>query len=295
MKIAGIQFACSAEKEKNTEKALKMLSAAFSEGAKIICFQELFNLFWFPKNRDEKVFEMAESVEGKTVALFKNKIKGTDAVVILPIFEKAEEGYFNTSVVLQGDKIIGLYRKIHVTDIPLWEEKFYFSPGNTGFPVFETIHGKIGIQASWDNFYEGTRTLRMNGADVIFAPTSCAFKSQHIWQTVISGNAISNGVFIMRVNRVGSEEAQDFYGMSFCVNAEGELVGGPTGRADSVLLADVDFDKLKQIRREWPIMQERKPQLYKDLSFHCSDYTDDVATKDGVIADDKNKNSGNNK
>jgi len=266
MKIAGIQFACSEDKGSNIEKALKMLSVAFSEGAKIICFQELFNLRWFPKDRNETVFGMADSIDGSTIALFKNKIKGTDAVVILPIFEKADEKYFNTSVILQGDQVIGYYRKIHVTDIPLWEEKYYFSQGDTGFPVFDTIHGRIGIQVSWDNFFfEGTRILRMNGADIVFAPTSCAFKSQHIWQTVISGNAISNGVCIMRVNRVGSEEAQDFYGMSFCVNPEGELLGGPTGRADSVLLADVDFEQLRQTRREWPIIKERQPQFYKDM------------------------------
>jgi N-carbamoylputrescine amidase len=266
MKIAGIQFACSKDKEKNVEKALKMLSVAFSEGAKIICFQELFNLYWFPKDRDEKAYEMAEHIDGDTVTLFKNKIKGTDAVIILPIFEKTDEGYFNTSLILQGENTLGLYRKIHVTDIPLWEEKFYFSPGDKGFPVFETLYGKIGVQTSWDNFYpEGTRILRMNGADIIFAPTSCAFKSQHIWQTVIAGNAISNGVFIMRVNRVGSEEAQDFYGMSFCVGPEGELLGGPTGRVDSVLLADVDFEQLRQTRREWPIIKGRRPQFYKEI------------------------------
>ncbi len=266
MKIAGIQFACSHDRNENTEKALKMLSTAFGNGAKIICYQEMLNLRWFPRGRDEAAFEMAEAIDGETVNLFRNRVKGTDAVVILPIFEKSAEGYFNTAVVLEGENIVGTYRKIHVTDIPLWEEKFYFSPGDKGFPVFDTSHGKIAIQTSWDNFYfEGTRILRMKGADIIFAPTSCAFKSQHIWQTVISGNAISNGVVIMRVNRVGSEEAQDFYGMSFCVNAEGELIGGPTSRADSILLADVDFEQLRQIRREWPITTERKPQFYREI------------------------------
>lgn len=266
MKIAGIQFACLDDKEKNTEKALKMLSVAFSKGAKIICFQELFNLPWFPKDQNKKAFDLAESIDGDTVTMFRNKIKGTDAVIILPIFESAGDKYFNTSVVLQSGDIIGYYRKIHVTDIPLWEEKFYFSPGDNGFPVFETPHGNIGVQVSWDNFYfEGTRTLRMKGADIVLAPTSCAFKSQHIWQTVISGNAICNGVYIMRINRAGSEEAQDFYGMSFCVNPEGELIGGPTGRADSVLLADINFEQLRQVRREWPILKEKKSQFYKEI------------------------------
>ncbi|HEX2964489.1 MAG TPA: nitrilase-related carbon-nitrogen hydrolase [Syntrophorhabdaceae bacterium] len=266
MKIAGIQFACTDNKEKNTEKALKMLSVALNENAKIVCFQELFNLRWFPKDRNAEIAELAEPIDGETVSIFRNKLKGTDTVVILPLIEQSGDRYFNTCVVLQGGNILGSYRKVHVTDIPLWEEKYYFSRGNNGFPVFDTAHGKIGIQMSWDNFYfEVTRLLRINGADIIFAPTSCAFKSQHIWQTVISGNAISNGVFIMRVNRVGSEEAQDFYGMSFCVNAEGELAGGPTGQVDSVLLADIDLEQLRQIRREWPIMKERQPSFYGEL------------------------------
>lgn len=266
MKIAGIQFACTRDTEKNVNNALKLLGVALGEGAKIICFQELFSHYWFPKDRDEAVFSLAEKEDGNTVSRFKSQIKGTDTVIILPVFEKSKDNYYNSSIVIQGEATLGIYRKIHVTDIPLWEEKFYFSEGNSGLPVFETPHGKFGIQTSWDNFFqEGSRMLALKGADIIFAPTSCAFKSQHIWQTVISGNAITNGVYVMRVNRAGSEESQDFYGMSFCVNPEGELIGGPTGRADSVLLAEIDLNQLKLIRREWPILKERKPSLYSDV------------------------------
>ncbi len=151
-------------------------------------------------------------------------------------------------------------------EIPLWEEQFYFSKGDRGFPVFNTRHGAIGVQISWDNLYpEGSRILALKGADIIFAPTACAFKSQHIWQTVISANSMTNGVCIMRVNRVGSEESQDFYGMSFCVNPEGELTGGPTGSADSVLLAEVDFEYMNHVRREWPLMKERRPEEYGEI------------------------------
>jgi N-carbamoylputrescine amidase len=153
MKIAGIQFACSENKEKNIEKALKMLGVAFGEGAKIVCFQELFNLRWFPKDRDEAVFDMAEDIEGSTVTIFKNKVKGTDTVVILPIFEKAAGRYFNTSVVLQGEHTIGYYRKIHVTDIPLWEEKYYFSPGDTGFPSSKQFTGKSASRCPGITFF----------------------------------------------------------------------------------------------------------------------------------------------
>ncbi len=266
MKIAGIQFACNKNKDKNMKKAGNMLDIAINEGAKIICFQELFNLYWFPYSRDEEAFHLAEEIEGESVTLIKEKIKNSDIVVLLPIFERDGSRYYKSCVVIQGEKTLGVYRTIHIPDIPLWEEKFYFSTGDKGLSVFETIHGKFGIQISWDNlFNEGTRALALQGADIVFAPTACAFKSQHIWQTVISANAITNGIYIMRINRVGSETSQDFYGMSFCVNPEGELIGGPTARGDSVLLADIDFEYLKHIRREWPLMSERKPAFYHDL------------------------------
>jgi N-carbamoylputrescine amidase len=153
-----------------------------------------------------------------------------------------------------------------VPDIPLWEEKFYFSTGNLGFPVFKTSYGKIGVQISWDNLFpEGSRILALKGADIVFAPTACAFKSQHIWQTVITANAIANGFFVMRVNRVGSEESHDFYGMSFSADPEGEITGGPTGSSDGILLAEVDNDRIAEIRREWPIIKERRPELYAEV------------------------------
>ncbi len=266
MKIAGIQFACSKDKDKNTEKALKIMDMALEEGASVICFQELFNLPWFPKGRDENAFSLAETPDGKSVTQIRKKTKESDVIVLLPFFEKDGTQYYNSCLLIDHGEIIGTYRKIHIPDIPLWEEKYYFSAGDNGFPVVETRYGKIGVQISWDNLYpEGTRILALKGADMVFAPTACAFKSQHIWQTVISANAITNGLFVMRVNRVGSEDAQDFYGMSFCVNPEGDLVGGPTGGGDSILIADIDFEYLQHMRREWPLMKERKPHLYKEI------------------------------
>lgn len=270
MKIAGIQFACSKDKDKNIENATRTLEVAMAKGARIICFQELFNTHWFPKNADDTVFAMAEEIDGPTVSVLREKAKAGEAVVLVPMFEKEGQRYFNSCVVIKEDgEIGGVYRKVHVPGIPLWEEKFYFSPGDKGFPVFETRYGKIGIQMSWDNLYpEVARMLALKGAEILFAPTACAFKSQHIWQTVISGNAIVNGVFIMRVNRVGSEDVQDFYGMSFCVNPEGELIGGPTGQGDSILLADIDLEYLQHVRREWPLLKERRPALYEEI---CSE------------------------
>jgi N-carbamoylputrescine amidase len=267
MKIAGIQFSCLEDKDKNTEKACKMIGMAVEQGARIICFQELFNLSWFPKDRNERAFELAEEINGPTIERIRLLAKEAGCVIIVPFFEKDKGTYYNTAAVLDADgEVKGVYRNVHVPDIPLWEEKLYFAPGNTGFPVFTTAYGRIAVQISWDNLYpEVARILALKGADVLFAPTACAFKSQHIWQTVITGNAITNGVFVMRVNRVGSEESHDFYGMSFAANPEGEIIGGPTGRGDAILLTDMDLDGLAAIRREWPIMKERRPDLYKEI------------------------------
>jgi N-carbamoylputrescine amidase len=268
MKIAGIQFSCSDSKDKNTDHAFTMMDMAVQQGAAIICFQELFNLPWFPRKRDESAFIYAEDINSHTINTMCEKAHQAGCVVVLPFFEKWEDKYFNSCIVINSDgKAVGTYRKVHVPDIPLWEEKFYFSPGDKGFPIFKTNYGCLGIQISWDNLLpEGSRILALKGADIIVAPTSCAFKSQHIWQTVISANAITNAIFAIRINRTGSEERQDFYGMSFCVNPEGELIGGPTGTGDAILLAEMNVESLAQTRREWPIMKERRPDLYKEVA-----------------------------
>ncbi|MGA3173644.1 MAG: nitrilase-related carbon-nitrogen hydrolase [Syntrophorhabdales bacterium] len=267
MKIAGVQFSCSEDKERNTEKACKMMDMAHDEGAEIVCFQELFNLHWFPRNRDGSAFAMAEEITGRTVGRMREKARECASVVVLPFFEREEGAFYNSCAVIDADgEMAGIYRKIHLPDIPLWEEKFYFSAGNLGFPVFSTRYGRIGVQISWDNLFpEGSRILALKGADIVFAPTACAFKSQHIWQTVITSNAITNGFFVMRVNRVGSEGSHDFYGMSFSASPEGEMIGGPTGRADGIMLADIDHAQLAEIRREWPIIKERRPDLYAEI------------------------------
>ncbi len=242
------------------------MEMALEAKASIICFQELFNLPWFPRSRHKEAFALADEPDSESIMEIRKKSKGSGAIVILPIFEKNGSHYYNSCLIIDHGEIIGTYRKIHVPDIPLWEEKYYFSTGNMGFPVVETRMGKIAIQISWDNLYqEGTRILALKGADIVFAPTACAFKSQHMWQTVISANAITNGLYIMRVNRVGSEDSHDFYGKSFCVNPEGDIIGGPTGEGDSILLADIDFEYLKQFRHEWPLLKERKPMFYKQI------------------------------
>jgi N-carbamoylputrescine amidase len=164
-------------------------------------------------------------------------------------------------------QILGVYRKVHIPQIPLWEEKSYFAPGNTGFPVFETAYGRIGVQICWDNFFpEGTRCLALRGAQIVFSPTAAAFASQERWQTMISANAMANGLFIMRVNRVGSEEKQDFYGKSFCVGPEGALLGSPSGMKEGILFADIDFQRINRYRQEYPFLGDRRPDTYGEIA-----------------------------
>jgi len=268
LRLAGIQISCSEEKERNIEKAVKFAQIAVEKGAHIICFQELFNTFWFPKEMNKKHFSLAEKTDGPSITRMQKLAKESEVVLICPIFEMGEEiKFYNSAIIIDaGGEILGSYRKIHVPQIPLWEEKYYFLPGNLGFPVFKTKFTTIGVQICWDNFFpEGSRILALKGAQIIFSPTAAAFASQKKWETVISSNAISNGVYIFRVNRVGSEEKQDFYGRSFCVSPEGELLDKPTGMEEGIGFIDVNLKDIDKIRKEWPFFKDRRPDVYNEI------------------------------
>ena len=267
MKLAGIQFSCHEEKERNIEKAVRLARIAVEKGAQVICFPELFTNPWFPREMGKRHFSFAEKLDGLSVTPMQNLAKEYGVVFICPIFEEAEDGFFNSAVIIDaGGEILGRYRKIHVPQIPLWEERFYFLPGNLGLPVFRTKFAVIGVQICWDNFFpEGSRILALKGAQIIFSPTAAAFASQKKWETIISSNAISNGVYIFRVNRVGSEEKQDFYGRSFCVSPEGELLDTPTGMKEGIALLDVNLKDIEKVRREWPFFRDRRPEIYEEI------------------------------
>jgi len=268
IKLAGIQITCSEEKERNIEKAIRFTKIAIEKGAQIICFQELFTTHWFPREMNKRFFSLAERADGLTIDTMRRLAKEHGVVLICPIFEIEENSFYNSAVVIDADgEILGSYRKIHVPQIPLWEERYYFSSGNHGFPVFETKFAPIGIQICWDNFFpEGSRILALKGAKILFSPTAAAFAPQRRWETVISSNAIANGVYIFRVNRVGSEEKQDFYGRSFCISPEGELLDKPTGMKDSIALIEVDLKNIDKTRKEWPFLRDRRPEVYKEIA-----------------------------
>jgi len=269
MKLAGIQIACTEDKERNLEKAIKFAEIASEKGGQIICFQELFTTHWFPREMEKRHFSLAEKMDGPSMMRMQRLAKENEVVLVCPIFENGEDhAFYNSAVVIDaGGEILGRYRKIHVPQIPLWEEKYYFSPGNFGFPVFRTRFAVIGIQICWDNFFpEGSRILALKGAQIIFSPTAAAFASQKKWETAISSNAMSNGAYFFRVNRVGSEERQDFYGRSFCMSPEGELLDKPTGMKEGIILIDIDLRSIEKARREWPFLKDRRPETYKEIA-----------------------------
>ena len=268
-KVAGIQAACSENKDKNLENTINLIRMAADREAKIIGLQELFNIHWFPYEINEDNFALAEKEDGKTIKILQNLAKEKEIVLICPVFEHDISGvYYNTAFVIDADgSIAGKYRKNHIPEHPYWEEKYYFKPGNLGFPVFTTRYAKIGIQICWDVFFpEVSRILALKGAEIIFSPTaSDSVSAIQKWEKIISSNALANNVFIFRVNRVGNEKHQQFYGKSFCVNPEGNLICGPSNEKDSILIADIDLHQIGETRRLWTFIRDRREEIYGEI------------------------------
>jgi N-carbamoylputrescine amidase len=271
LKIAGIQMNSSVDKERNIENALRMIGVAAKKGARVICLQELFNTHWFPCEINDGNFDLSEDIKGKTLTAIKKAARDTGATIIAPFFERNGDTFCNSAATIGSDgELIGLYRKVHVPRMPLYEESHYFRPGNLGFPVFDIGVARIGIQIGWDNLFpEGARILALKGAQIVFAPTAAAsVASKSIWEKSISANAIANGIFTFRVNRVGREERQEFYGGSFCVNPEGDMVGSPSGSQEGVILCSVDLKMVDWVRKEWGFFRDRRPEMYQEIIRH---------------------------
>lgn len=269
LKISGVQLAPTPDTKENTRQAVELVGLAAGEGARIVCLPELFNTPWFPATIDPEYFRYAEPEDGPTITAMREAAAREGVVLVANIFEADGEDRFNTAFVIGSDgDIIGKYRKIHVPQIPLWEEKTYFRPGNLGFEVFDTPFAKIGVLICWDVFFpEGFRILALKGAEVIFCPTAAAFSHSHKkWDRAISAAAHANGVYIMRVNRVGKESRQEFYGRSLCIGPDGELVGKPSGSSVGIVLADIDLSEIARMRNEWVFLKDRRPGDYKEIA-----------------------------
>lgn len=269
LKIAGIQMDSSKDKVKNIETAIRMIGVAAEKGAKIASLQELFNTRWFPFEINDAHKELAEDINGKTISAVRKAAKETGTAVVAPFFERNADAFYNSAAAIGTDgELIGVYRKAHIPHIPLYEERHYFTPGNLGFPVFDMGFAKVGVQLGWDNLIpEGARILALKGAQIIFSPTAAAsVASRPTWEKSISANAIANGIYIFRVNRAGKEERQEFYGGSFCVNPEGDMVGNPSGSQEGVILCSVDLKMVDRVRKEWGFLKDRRPEMYEEIT-----------------------------
>ena len=268
VKVAGIQFSTRGDAPSNLDKALELATLAVERGAGLVAFPELCTTNWFPARTKQSSFELAETVPGPSTDRMVRFAADNGVVVVFPLFEKGGKGrYFNSAAVIDADgRLLGVYRTVHVPNVMGWHEKFYFLPGDLEFPVFETQVGRIGVQISWDVYFpEGSRILALKGADIVVVPTSNAYHNHERWERMIAGNALANSLFFLRVNRVGREEKQTFYGKSFCMNPHGELLHKPAGSRDSVHMSNVDPDEVLRTREEWAFFRDRREDQYGDI------------------------------
>lgn len=266
MRIAGIQIGAGPDIGRNIQRAVEMAEVAAEKDARVICFPELFLTTWFPKEENQSDFSRAVSSLGETLGRFQQLSEGAKTVLIVPFFESISGRYFNSAAVYDSGKLLGVYRKIHLPDLPLYREQFYFSPGDTGIPVFETSQGRIGVQICWDNLFpEGSRVLALKGAEVVFAPTAASLNTHSQWERAISANAFANNIFIFRVNRVGQEDGVSFYGRSFCVGPWGEHVSEIAGSKEAIVIADIDPAERTAAAETWGFLKNRRPGEYGEL------------------------------
>ena len=239
----------------------------------MICFQELFYGPYFCQVQDTQFYEYAESVPGPTTERFAALAAELGLVTVLPVYEQEQPGVlYNTAAVIDADgTYLGKYRKHHIPHLPGFWEKFYFRPGNSGFPVFDTAVGKVGVYICYDrHFPEGWRALGLGGAQIVFNPSATsAGLSDYLWQLEQPAAAVANEYFIGAINRVGTEELgdDDFYGTSYFVGPRGQLVDGAGARAKGdLIIRDLDLSQIDEVRNTWAFYRDRRPDAYGDLT-----------------------------
>lgn len=276
--IALPQYSCGNDLAENLNKAEHFISAAAKEGAKLIALQELFQTTYFCREIDQKYFEWAEPVPGPATERFSKLARQLQVVILLPLFERKAAGlFYNTLVVIEKDGTIpGIYRKMHIPDDPGFYEKYYFTPGDLGFRVFDTSEGKIGTLICWDQWFpEAARLTAMKGADLLVYPTAIGTlpeesdtdKSAFLdaWQTIQRSHAIANGCFVASVNRVGVESGTKFWGNSFVAAPFGEILV-QAGEEVGVVYANLDYSLIENQRQVWPFFRDRRVDEFGGLA-----------------------------
>ena len=274
-----VQMSCSTDPKHNLAKAESKIKEAAKRGAQVICLQELFTSQYFCRDEKAELFDLAESIPGRSTKALGKLAKKLNVVVIASLFEKRAQGlYHNTAAVIGTDgEIMGLYRKMHIPDDPLYYEKFYFTPGDLGFKNFETPFGRLGVLVCWDQWYpEGARLTAMQGASILYYPTAIGWHPAEkaefgaaqldAWRTIQRSHAIANGIFVAAVNRIGFEGPPDhgleFWGHSFVADPFGRILAQASSDQEEILVVEIDPNRQDEVRRNWPFFRDRRIDAY---------------------------------
>jgi N-carbamoylputrescine amidase len=281
VKIGIVQMSCVKDKTANLQKAIEKIREAAGKGAQIVCLQELFSSLYFCDVEDYDNFLLAESIPGPSTEILQKIANENNIVIIASLFEKRTQGiYHNTTVVIDADgSNLGMYRKMHIPDDPSYYEKFYFTPGDLGYKVFETRYAKIGVLICWDQWYpEAARITSLMGAEILFYPTAIGWSTAqdavtnteqyNAWQTIQRSHSIANGVHVVSVNRVGIEQngTMKFWGGSFISNPFGSILFQATHDREEVVVQEVDTAKTDSYRTHWPFMRDRRIDSYQPIT-----------------------------
>ena len=278
VKIALVQMSCANDPIANLAKAVQRIEAAAKKGAKIVCLQELFRSRYFCQSEDPRNFKLAEVIPGPSTEVLGAMARRKKIVIVASLFERRTAGiYHNTAVVLDADgSIAGKYRKMHIPDDPLYYEKFYFTPGDLGFPSFQTRYARIAVLVCWDQWFpEGARAAALGGAQILFYPTAIGWipkeprtvarNQRNAWELIQRSHAIANGVYVVSANRVGSEGKIRFWGNSFVAGPLGEIVAHAGAKREEILIANCDLSKIEETRQAWPFLRDRRIEAYGAL------------------------------
>jgi beta-ureidopropionase len=258
----------------NVEKHLKLIEEAAKQGVKILCMQEVFTTPYFCAEQRTRWYEAVEKIpDGPTVKLMRDVAREHGMVLIVPIYEEEITGvYYNTAAVIDADgTYIGKYRKNHIPHVaPGFWEKFYFKPGNLGYPSFDTAFARIGVYICYDrHFPEGARALGLNGAEIVFNPSATiAGLSEYLWKLEQPAHAVANGYFIAAINRVGYEapwNIGEFYGQSYFCDPRGQIIAQAPRDEDALVVADLNLDMIREVRNTWQFFRDRRPETYNGL------------------------------
>jgi N-carbamoylputrescine amidase len=304
VKIGLTQMACVADPDTNLKNQVRLVERAANQGAQIICTQELFRSQYFCQIEDHRFFKLAETIPGPSTDAMCKLARKHKVVIIASLFERRAQGvYHNTAVIIDVDgSIKGLYRKMHIPDDPLYYEKFYFTPGDLGFRAFDTKYEKIGVLVCWDQWFpEGARLTAIQGAQILFYPTAIGWhpsekaeygKSQHeSWELIQRSHAVANGCYVVVPNRIGlekiigtdgkpvSEDGIQFWGQSFVVAPNGQVIAKASVDKEEVLVVPCDLEKVEFSRTHWPFLRDRRIDAYENLTKRFVDEPIPYSTK----------------